>query len=359
MSEHDQPVFPESDVPLREFGYPDGVEHLVYAQFGLQARAEGHGPQFASQMKALFGVEDGPIRVERCHGWDAKGFHEDIMMAYWLNLDTFERWIKSPDVVAWWDDLPEQGEVGYWREIMTPDVGRVNFAGFGLQADRLVGCTHAMRAVPSDKWGYWGGYRDRFDVTSSGDQLASDIGDELPPPVHQDTFGRRVSVAAPNNICFVREGVVSTFISSPVERAMWEAEVEPALDKWVQYLIDNPALSGALSTRRTVEQDLETGEDLEKYSILCYFLTLRHLERAARTQPSHLALYNTFSGLMEQFAAEGIVPELQTWVDQHVLPRGALRLDYVNCHPQSGFLGFFQADEAASVVGSEIGAVTA
>lgn len=345
MAETGIPAFVESDVPAREFGYPEQITHVVFAQFGVQAGSQYRGDEFIAQLCSLLALADGPNKVERCHHWDNQGFHEDILMAYWMDLDEYHRWVNSAAFADWWSGLPEAGELGFWREIMTPDIARVGFNGFGIQADRLVGCTHVMRAVPGEKWGYWGGYRDRFQASHSGDTFESDIGTELPDPVRRETVGRRIKVQAPNNICFVREGASSTFITSPEERVVWDNEVKPVLDQWIQYLIDNPRLSGALSTRNTIEQDVESGEELEQYSVLCYLLTLRHLERAARTQPSHLALYNTYRGLLEEFGERGVTPELQTWVEAHILQRGTLELEYVNCHPETGFLAFFGGNE--------------
>jgi heme-degrading monooxygenase HmoA len=334
--------FVSSDVPAREFGYPRGVTHVVFAQFGVQANGQGHGEDFIKEMRALFSAADGPIRVERCHGFNTAGIHEDILMTYWTHKEDYERWYASAAFTSWWSELPNEGPLGYWRENMTPDVDHVGFIGFGLEADRLVGCTHAMGAVPSQKWGYWGNYRDRF-AASKHDRLESPLGTELPEPVVRDTRGRRVKIIAPHNLCFVREGQESTYITTATERELWDVQLKPALDKWIEYLMQNPRLSGAAVTRNTIEQDLETGEDKEKYTELSYLLTLRHLERASRTQPSHVALYNTYMGMLDELAESGVPTALMTWVEQHILEEGCLDAEYINCHPNSGLLPWFDA----------------
>jgi hypothetical protein len=196
--------------------------------------------------------------------------------------------------------------------------------------------------VPSEKWGYWGNYRDRFAV-SKADQLESPLGTELPEPVIRETRGRRVRIVTPHNLCFVREGQESTYINTDKERELWNVQLKPALDKWIEYLMENPRLSGAAATRKTIEQDLETGEEKEKYTELSYLLTLRHLERAARTQPSHVALYNTYMGMLEELAESGAPTALMTWVEAHILESGALDAEYINCHPGTGLLPWFEA----------------
>jgi hypothetical protein len=338
------PEFIESDNPGREFGYPAGVTHVVFAQFGVQADAHGPGEQFIHDLRELCALDHGPALVERCHGDSTAGVHEDILLAYWASPDEYHSWASSRAVSEYWSALPDDGPLGYWREILSPDVDRLGFIGFGLGPNRMVACTHALGAVPSNKWGYWGNYRDRFGA-SAHDGFASDLGTDLPEPVRRETRGKRVQIVAPNNLCFVREGAETTHVTHPLERKLWETELRPALSKWIKYLMENPQLSGAASTRDTVEQDVETGVEGEKYTQLCYLLSLRHLERAARTQPSHVALYNTKMGMDEELAASGVTGSFVVWAEAHILETGALHAEYVNCHPDSGLLPWFEMRE--------------
>jgi aldoxime dehydratase len=344
MTEVQVPEFVESDVPGREFGYPRGVTHVVFAQFGVQADRHGPGESFIGDLRGLCKLENGPALVERCHGDSIAGVHEDILLAYWTDAESYQAWAAGPDVVRYWAQLPDDGPLGYWREVLTPDVDRLGFIGFGLQPGRMVACTHALGAVPSKKWGYWGNYRDRF-AASAHDNLDSGLGADLPDPVRRATRGKRVQIVAPNNLCFVREGAETTHVTDPLERRLWDTQLRPALRQWIRYLMENPQLSGAASTRDLVEQDLETGREGEKYTQLCYLLSLRHLERAARTQPSHVALYNTTMGMNEELAANGVSGAFVVWAESHILTDGALATEYVNCHPDSGLLPWFEMRE--------------
>lgn len=324
-----------SDSPGREAD----IKQIVFAQFGVQGRRIDSGSDFIRTMRHLFSLEHGPRKVERCHHWDAAGFHEDILMAYWMETGEYAKWLKQREVSSWWKNLPLQGELGFWKEVLAPDADRFGFLGFGLNENRRVGCIRAVRSKPSEKWGYWGGYRDRFAASKTDAfEPESEIVSRRSGP--RVTRGKRIVITLPKNICFVREGAETTYISNPKEREAWNTKIKPVFEKWIAYLRDNPTLSGAICLRDTIEQDLETGADFEKHNTLIYFTSLRHMERAARTQPSHVALYNTYMGTMMELAEASIIPEFMIWAEAHILSRDIAEIEYVNCHEQTGLMLF-------------------
>jgi phenylacetaldoxime dehydratase/aldoxime dehydratase len=315
------------------------IRQIVFAQFGIQGPGAGSGEHFVTALRALFALPDGPRVVERCHHRDAAGYHEDILMAYWLETDAYRRWRHGPEVSSWWRNLPADGELGYWREVLAPDRDRFGLLAFGINDKRRFGCTHAAKSKPSENWGYWGGYRDRF-AASKTDRFEPEIGGGPSPGQGHASKGKRIRLTAPNNLCFVREGADVSAVTHAQERRAWETRVKPVFEKFVAYLRDNPALSGAICLRDTIEQDLDTGADLPKHNTLIYFRSLRHMERAARTQPSHLALYNTYMQMLEDLGAAAISPEMIAWAEAHILPRGTTELEYVNCHEQTGLIPY-------------------
>lgn len=326
-----------------EFGDSPGreadVKQIVFAQFGVQGPTDKSGQDFIRMLRQLFSLDHGPRKVERCHHWDAAGCHEDILMAYWMDTNEYRRWLDRPEVTEWWGALPLNGELGFWREVLSPDADRFGFLGFGLNEHRRVGCIRAVRSKPSEKWGYWGGYRDRF-AASKADLFQPESEIVARPASGKITKGQRIAVQLPKNICFVREGAETTHISNPREREGWNNRVKPVFDKWIAYLRDNPELSGAICLRDTIEQDLETGADFEKHNTLIYFTSLRHMERAARTQPSHVALYNTYMGMMTELAEASIIPEMMIWAEAHIVSRDSTQIEYVNCHERTGLIPF-------------------
>ncbi len=320
------------------------IAQIVFAQFGVQGPTAESGTAFIAELRRLFTQADGPRVVERCHHRDAAGYYETILMAYWLDTAAFRQWLDRPEVLSWWRDLPSQGELGFWREILTPDADRFGFLGFGLSGKRRFGCTHAAASKPSGNWGYWGGYRDRF-AASKTDHFESDFLAEIAPVAGRVTRGKRLRIHAPDNLCFVREGADTSTVVDPRERDGWETRVKPVFQKFVAYLRDNPSLSGAIALRDTIEQNVETGADFQKHNTLIYFLSLRHMERAARTQPSHLALYHTYMEMLDQLGAAEVSSELLVWAEAHILPRGSGDFEYVNCHERTGLLAYFPIEE--------------
>lgn len=316
------------------------IRHIVFAQFGVQGRSRGQGLPFLASLRQLFALGDGPQVVERCHHTDVAGYHEDILMAYWLDHDRFRAWIEADEVSRWWQALPLDGELGYWRELLSPDADRFGFLGFGLSGKRRFGCTHAAASKPSENWGYWGGYRDRF-AASATDRFEPEAGAGLRPIAGRVSRGRRVRIEAPGNLCFVREGADVSAISDAREQLGWETRVKPVFEKFIAYLRDNPTLSGAVCLRDTMEQDLESGADLAKHNALIYFTSLRHMERAARTQPSHLALYNTYMDMLEELGAAAVDPAMIAWAEAHILRPGSGEFEYLNCHEGTGLIPWF------------------
>jgi hypothetical protein len=319
------------------------MTHIVFGQFGVQTPTPDDSAPFLKQLRELLALPNGAVSVERCRQTDPASGNNEILMAYWTDLAGYHQWADDPQVREGWASLAASStdEVGLWREVLSPPIDRFWFFGFVMPR---VACSRFLDIRPTETFGYWGGYRDRFPA-SQDDHFDSDFGPELVEPLGRDTRGRSLRVVGPHNMLFVREGQESTYIDSETERKLWDNRVRPARDKWLAYLRDNPPLSGCMSLRQTIELDLDTGEELQKHNQLAYFLTLSHLERAARTEPSHLSLYNTYMDVATQLATEGTESKLYIWAEGHILPRGTLQAEYVNCHPSTGLLPYFQAEE--------------
>ena len=126
------------------------------------------------------------------------------------------------------------------------------------------------------------------------------------------------------------------------ERAIWADKMEGVVDQWIAFLRGNPLQTGCISIRDCREQEVESGGELEKRSQLGFLLSLGHIEQAARTQPTHLAVRNT---LISMYREATFTPQLHLWVEVHILPAGALETEYINCHPQTGLLPYFEVRE--------------
>ncbi|HIF11363.1 MAG TPA: phenylacetaldoxime dehydratase family protein [Sneathiellales bacterium] len=313
---------------------PDNVRYVVFALFGVQSRDPNMAAPHVAALRDHLASGNTSF-IERSHSVDASGYHNDIFMAYWLDIESYRAWAAQPEVAAWWAGLPQdpEQELGFWREVLMPDKDRFQFGGAG---DRKAGSGNFLKLAPCDKFGYWGGYRDRLAASKHDDFAAAR--DVLDAPQVRDTIGRRLSVITPDNICFIREGQGWADCGAE-ERRIWNEKMEPVVTEWVGFLGDNPAESGCITIRDCHEQDVDHGTPVERRSQFAFLLSLGHIEHAARTQPTHLAVHRTF---LEMFENKLFEPQMHVWVEVFILKSGELENEYVNCHPATGLLPYFE-----------------
>jgi len=89
--------------------------------------------------------------------------------------------------------------------------------------------------------------------------------------------------------------------------------------------------------RNCNEIDLDTEEPLNKKTFDVFTLSLDHIEKAAQTYLVHQNLIKQFVN----FKKEGIVKNYLVWVEAHIIKQGNLKNEYVNCHPFTGLLPYF------------------
>lgn len=319
---------------------PDGVRYVVFALFGIQSKTLGAADDYIDALQKHMstgsaGADGAPKLIERSHYVDPEGYRNDVFMAYWLDVDSYRIWAGQPHVAAWWAGLPQDpdSDVGFWREVLMPDKDRFEFAAAG---ERKAASANFLDLEPCSKFGYWGGYRDRLPA-SERDDFAS-ASENLAEPQVRATKGRRLTVDAPDNLCFLREGQ-GWATCGDEERKIWNENMEDVVTEWVGFLRDKPAESGCLSIRDCREQDAATGTQVDRRSQFAFLLSLGHIERAARTQPTHLAVRDTYLRMLGEMTFE---PEMHIWVEVFILKAGELETEYVNCHPATGLLPYFE-----------------
>jgi len=318
---------------------PESTRYLVFGLFGVQARKPEAAASYVAALREQL-VAGNACLIERSHYVDQDDFHTDVFMAYWLDVDSYRAWIESPRVAEWWADLPQDpaAELGFWREVLMPDKDRFQFGGAG---DRKAASANFLELEPCNKFGYWGGYRDRLDASVHDDFAAAF--DNLPAAKMRETKGCRLSVITPDNLCFLREGQGWEDCGTE-ERRIWNEKMEDVVTEWVGFLGNNPTDTGCMSIRDCLEQDVSSGAPVDRRSQFAFLLSLGHIEHAARTQPTHLAVRNTF---LEMFDAKAFEPQLHVWVEVFVIKAGELDNEYVNCHPGTGLLPYFELRDAA------------
>lgn len=94
-------------------GYPD----LVMVLLGFRVRRLRAVPALLRIGKALLDLQrnppDGLLGEERClFGWNHIGFRQ-----YWRDLDSLERFTRTPPHAIWWRDfLRDTQGAGFWHE---------------------------------------------------------------------------------------------------------------------------------------------------------------------------------------------------------------------------------------------------
>lgn len=321
------------DYPGRTAVFPPAVERLVYAIFGVQARVPGAGERCAGDLEAHFARADGPAKVEHLRYVDPQGAHCDVYLAFWSDPHAHRRWREGAEFVAWWRTLPLTGPVGVWREIID---AHKDYYQYGAGVAEQGGISALGQLVPCDKFGYWGGYRDRIPA-SVRDDFAPAL-DAMPERVVRDTLGRRLRVETPDNLCFIREGQ-GWDKAGAEERRIWQDKMASVVDRWVATLRDQPDVTGCFSLRFCTELDYRSKRVIDKQSQVAFLLSLGHIEKAARTTHTHLNVKKTYT---EMYTEPAFTPQMHIWVEMLIIKRGELANEYVNCHPQTGLLPYFE-----------------
>lgn len=317
--------------------FPEGMTEIVMAMIGVQSQSRTEAQDGAWTLISLLSglTENRPVSYERAAYVDAAGLTNDIVVAYWTSAADYTQWWDSAAVKAWWNGLglDPLRDPGVWMEVMTTTADRHQYA---TGSSSPAGPSRFLPLVPSDKFGFWGAYRARLEV-SAHDSLTSPL-EALPEPVTKDTVGRRLEVNLPDGICYIREGQTWDECGEE-ELQTWNTQMEPVIGDWVAALGDTPVATGCASIRNCLERDPESGEELQRQSQFAFLLSLSHIEQAARTNPIHLAVRQQF---IHMYATASFKPKMNIWVEVHVPAPGGIAARYVNCHSGTGFLPFFE-----------------
>ena len=119
--------------------------------------------------------------------------------------------------------------------------------------------------------------------------------------------------------------------------------VHPTLIKGMNFIRDNPLETGCCTNRFADEVDL-AGNPQKKTFGCAYFLTLAHLEQWAEHHPTHLAIFGNFFKMVKYFNFQ---LDLKLWHEVSVLPGDNQLFEYVNCHPNTGLLPWFEVETVA------------
>lgn len=325
------------DYPGRVVAFPPGVEHLVFGMYGVQSPDPVVRDRFIQALSAYCALPGGPGRIERCQFVDSAGYDCDMLVTYGTDPAANAQWWARDDINRWWRALFENAdpETGYWREVSNTRRERFNYAA-GTE-DR-VGSAAILPIAPSKTFGYWGAYRDRIPA-SVDDDFASPLA-QTPPRRVNETRGRIVSVRVPDNLCVIREGQGWGDCATE-EKTVWDERMADVIDEWVDFLGSDPQATGCMTIRSCREHDVASGAAQSRQSQFAFLLSLGHIEHAARTQVAHLAVHGAF---IKMHRDAEFTPRMHVWVEVHILKAPDLCTEYMNCHPDTGLLPFFDAE---------------
>ena len=310
-----------------------GIKEIIFAQIGVQSgQANPHAFYVIAQTLG------NANHVDRAFFEDGQGVRNDVLLAYWDSTERYAAWLESPAVKAWREQL-EEG-VGKWLEVAKIPLRFLET--LYATENHEAGMSHFATAMPmTDEHGYWGAMRDRI-AAAETDVLSPALPDwVLAEPRQHETRAKRLRVKAPDNLCFVRDTQDWSDCQGE-ERATYLDSVAPVLAEGVRFLCGTPLESGCCVGRFLRECDLKTGAPLERTCMAAYFLSLGHLERWAKTHPSHLAIFDSFMKMVQKYNFQ---ISLKLWHEVWVVPGNNLHLEYTNCHPATGLLPWFEVEE--------------
>ncbi len=323
--------------------YPENVQQLIFAQIGLQSQDSNLFLKHKVLIKDSFSLQNGPIHFDRAIFQDTSHYENYVFMAYWDNPETYKAWLENAEVQEWWagNQLDSDDKVGMFIEVAT--IPMTHFETIHSTKNNDSGVTHFLPLEQTKTHAFWGSMRKRMQASET-DKLEPTHTAPLAEQVKKETFGKHLKVSAPSNICLIRTAQDWTHCNDE-EKDTYLNLVEPSLQKAYSFLQKNPEETGAITPKFLYEVN-ENGEKLEKTCVVSFFLSMQHLEKWTHEHPTHIALFGTFAEMLKR---HNFTVDLSLWHEVSVLQTEEVSLEYINCHPKTGFLPYFEVKEVALI----------
>lgn len=290
-------------------------------------------------LNGLLASGDGPVHFDHAKFVDPGGYLTLFAVAYWRDSDAYGRWKCSEPVTQWLDDRAgAPGKLGYFLEAMSVPVGYAETIAFKELIRGLSACPMS-RIEAMGESGYWGSARDRI-AASANDHMDSPVEGRPKPDFNRDTLGRRLFITPPKNFTVIRSGV-SWEACGEEQRISYEKNILPKLDAGMEYLRNNPGDTGCYAIRQS-QSIADDGGRMPESFVVGFFRSLEELETWAKQHPTHLAIFNR--AMMER-QKYGDALELRTYHEVFVLADDSSLFEYINCHPGTGLLPYFDSRE--------------
>lgn len=318
--------------------FPERCQAAHLAFFAVQANSsdEVRGSGFMEWVDAAMCGDHAPASVDHSSFVDDAGRYNRIVTAYWIDTGHFNSWLATQRRDGWWEDVArEVGPCGFWREMLTIPVERIETIYWDDYRRNLAAI---LPIEPTPYCGYFGAMRDRIPLAAC-DRLESDAPDALHDRATARPAGvRRWFVQPPHNLAMIRSA--SFWGNCDAEqKADYDQKLRDPLTRGMEFLRTHPAEAGCCSLRflQTLDAEQAPASETHAYG---YFLSLEHMERWSEGHASHLAI---FDAAIARYGKYGPSNQLRTWHEVYVLPSYGQHFEYINCHDRTGLLPWFNA----------------
>jgi hypothetical protein len=331
----------EPAVQRWSFRLPDDCAQLRVAFLGAQGpddtTIEHDG--FADWIdRQLVGHASGPTVVDRARFTDPQGLRNHVVAAYGGDEARHRGGRDDPAVRRWWD-APDRvrARTGIWQEILRVPRDRQESIYWRDYPAGLMR-SDAVDVYPTPYCGYYGAMRDRIPLAAV-DPLDGSPDAVLAPRSERVGFGQRWRIVPPHDLAVIRSANTWGRMDDG-QLADYRAHLSGPLEQGMAFLREAPVASGCASLRMMRTHD-ERGVEVPEDHALGHFLSLRHMERWAEGHATHAAI---FGAAISRYRRYGASNQLRTWHEVFILPEGDQRFEYVNCHPATGLLRWFDGE---------------
>ena len=326
-------IRPEGFEPPYPAWSPELPETLSYvqAQVAIQSPAGERDEELFVSLESKL-REDGDLRhVERVGHVDSQGAYNDIAIAYWRTPAAMRSWLSTAGPFgALADEAADRGRGVWYEAIVAP---RSHYEINGSIPDLEWGLAREFGSFLEPFHAYWGGMRDRIAAAEDGG-LPGTIG-----TIDRESRDGRglVRIELPEHICLIRtvQGMSDT---GEEETVAYHTNMRPQYETGVHFLADNPTASRCLSAR-LVSSD-QPGPARPHTETLAWFTSLEDLEHWVHSHPTHKAIFEATHQHAARFAAD---MRLLLGHEVIVAPAGGAEAVYVDCHPATGLMPYFDA----------------
>lgn len=319
--------------------FPDNVDRFVFGQFSLQGKDLHIKDIDLRGVQELFEEKHGPTHVDIALHTQSNNYTNIIFLVYWLYVEDYTKWKQSAKIKKWIeeDGFQQYGPriTGFWYEILK--IPAEYFESSHAYNSNDEGVSNFLDLQLCEAHEYWGAMRDRIPA-SAHDQFLPRESNLRKTICKGETSSRKLSVTAPDYICFIRTVQDLSKVSTS-EGKIYEEVMEPVLDEGLKFL------SGQFESCYDIKKVTEINPNKDERqitSVLGYFESLSVLEKWAASHPTHLSIYGTYFKVLKMHGGRS---DINLWHEVSVLRSEDVETYYCYCQPDTGLLSSFVKNE--------------